>query len=85
MTTIELPCFGIKVIVDDDGGGSINSDLHERNEDIGTVAGIDEGLYNCMIDSIESLILAHAVAGVDISSPAYIDGIETAVEACANQ
>jgi hypothetical protein len=37
-----------------------------------------------MIDAIESLILAHACAGIDIESPAYIEGIETAVEACSN-
>ncbi len=35
-------------------------------------------------DPILSLVLAHAVAGVDISSPAYLEGIETAVEAIYN-
>ena len=37
-----------------------------------------------MIDAIESLILAHARAGIDIASPPYVEGIETAVNACAN-
>jgi hypothetical protein len=32
------------------------------------------------INAIESLILAHACAGVEINSPAYIEGIETAIE-----
>lgn len=36
------------------------------------------------LDALESLILAHAVAGIDINSPAYKEGIETAVEAVLN-
>jgi hypothetical protein len=31
----------------------------------------------------ESIVLGHAVAGVDVSCPAYLQGIETAVEAAA--
>ena len=37
------------------------------------------------IDAIESLILAHAVAGIDITTPAYIEGIETAIDAIINK
>ena len=33
---------------------------------------------------IESLLLAHASAGVDISNPKYLQGLETAIEAIAN-
>jgi hypothetical protein len=40
--------------------------------------------YNAAVDGLESLILAHACAGVDVESPAYVEGIETAVEAIAN-
>jgi hypothetical protein len=36
------------------------------------------------IDAVESLILSHACAGVDVESPAYIEGIETALDAIAN-
>jgi hypothetical protein len=36
------------------------------------------------MDALESIIMAHACAGIDIESPAYIEGIETAVEGCAN-
>jgi hypothetical protein len=36
------------------------------------------------VDGIFSMILAHAIAGVDIESPAYLEGIETAVEAVGN-
>lgn len=34
--------------------------------------------------ALESLLLAHACAGVDIESPAYLEGLETALEAIAN-
>ena len=71
--TIELGCFGIICTVNSTGGGSIVSNLHE-----------DDNLYNAAIDGIESMILAHACAGVDISTPAYMEGIETAVEAVSN-
>jgi hypothetical protein len=36
------------------------------------------------IDAIESLILAHACAGIDVESPAYIEGINTTLEAISN-
>jgi hypothetical protein len=40
--------------------------------------------YAAAIDGIESLILAHAVNGIDITCPAYAQGIQTAVEAATN-
>lgn len=33
------------------------------------------------LDAIESLVLAHAVAGVDVTTPAYQEGLETALDA----
>lgn len=36
------------------------------------------------IDVIESIVLAHAIAGIDIETPAYIEGIETALDALEN-
>ena len=39
---------------------------------------------NAAIDAILSLILAHACAGIDIESPAYLKGIETAFDAISN-
>lgn len=35
--------------------------------------------HNASIDAILNLILSHAVAGVDIETPAYLEGIETAL------
>ena len=81
---IQLPCYGITLTlarengVEEPGSGSIVSDLREPE----TAANRQ---YNAAIDGLESLILAHACAGVDVESPAYVEGIETAVDAIANR
>jgi hypothetical protein len=94
---IRLPCFGIVVTLDYVAGtgfgdlrlpgGTITSDLEEscgcsdapHPDDPCAVCA-----YNSAMDGIEALILAHACAGIDIETPAYIQGIETAVQACAD-
>ena len=80
-------------------GGSITSDLHEEeperkdahsdeelnklwNEFNDEMRKID--LYNNAMNGIESMILGHACAGIDITTPAYKEGIESAVQGCAN-
>jgi len=40
--------------------------------------------YNSAMDGIESIILSHAIAGIDITTPEYKEGIETAVQGCAS-
>lgn len=47
-------------------------------------AALDDS-FNNMMDALESILLAHACAGIDIISPAYLEGLETAINACANQ
>lgn len=80
--TVHLPCFGITLRLwplDDPGeprSGTITSDLRQ-----GSSAGMT---FAATIDGLEALILAHACAGVDVASPAYVEGIETAVEAISN-
>lgn len=80
--TIKTDCFGIVVTLDGNGAGTIKSDLHESSDNPDTKA--DAFLYDAAVDGIEAMILAHAVAGIDITTPAYLAGIETAVEACGN-
>jgi hypothetical protein len=81
---IRLPCFGIEIRLvrqdspENSGEGTIASDLRDTGD------AIEVRQYNAAIDALESLILAHACAGVDVESPAYIEGIETAVEAIGN-
>ena len=83
-TEILLPCFGMTISLSgkpaagESGSGKITSDLKQ-----GTTA--EDVEYVAAIDALESLVLAHACAGIDVAAPAYIEGIETAVEAVANQ
>jgi hypothetical protein len=37
------------------------------------------------VDALTSLILAHACAGVDVESPAYVKGVNVALDAIRNQ
>ena len=39
---------------------------------------------NTALDALESLILAHACEGIDVASEAYQNGVQTALDACAN-
>lgn len=78
MRVIKLPCYNIIVNIDGNSG-VIFSLLHESE----VIDGKGDK-YEAAIDALESLILAHAVAGINIKSPAYIEGIETAVDAIAN-
>ena len=81
---INLPCFGIEIILGKKDkarpgaylGGEIASNLNNGN---------DDPELKVAMDAVESLILAHAVAGVDVQSPAFVEGIETAVETCLNK
>jgi hypothetical protein len=47
----------------------------------------DEGRaqFNAAIDGIESMILALAVAGVDVETPAVVEAIESAIDAIGNK
>ena len=81
---IHLPCFGITIRLyrgdsqKELDRGTITSDLKQPARDA------DDTRFNAVVDGLESLILAHACAGVDVESAAYIEGIETAVEAIGN-
>jgi hypothetical protein len=82
---IRLPCFGIGIHLNRDDRpaapttGTITSDLHIPGR------GTAVRAFNAAVDGVESLILAHACAGVDVEAAAYIEGIETAVIAISNQ
>ena len=41
-------------------------------------------LYETALDALESLILAHATEGIDVTSEAYQNGILTALDAIGN-
>ena len=78
--TIRLSCYGIQIDLTDRDGGSIRSDLKRAPGDECAA----DAEFNAAIDAIESIVLAHAIAGIDVTDPAYTEGIDAAAEACAN-
>lgn len=58
--------------------GTIRSSFLEDSDNL------DPELKN-MLDAIESLVLAHACAGIDVQSIPYLQGLETSVEAIFNR
>lgn len=72
---IQLPVHGICVTVYLDGSGTISSEL-------GT--GSDQS-DKAIVDTIESLVLALACAGVDIASPEFVAGLSSGIESVSNK
>lgn len=66
---LELGACGDDGATDYYSSGTIESDLKTGEEP-----------YDSQIDALETLILSHAIAGVDIESDEYIMGISTTLE-----
>lgn len=85
----ELHCCGITVRLNEDGmGGNVTSTLHEQpNPEVegGSEADTNYDRYEAAVDALESVVLAHACAGIDIQAPAYVEGVETAIAAIARE
>ncbi len=79
MEQVKLPVFGIVIFWDgkDRSGCTITSSMKEDETIINST-------YNLGVDCIESLVLAHFSAGIDVSEPAYLEGIESAYQALGN-
>lgn len=58
------------------GGRVIGSTIREPGE---------SAVLAAALDAVEQLVLAHAVAGVDVESPAYMEGVETVQDSISNQ
>lgn len=89
---VELPCYGIVVELGPEdperpgayqGGRLVSGFVHEK-ADPGDPED-DSAEFNAAMDAIVLAILAHACAGIDVNAPAYVEGIETAIEAWANK
>lgn len=72
---VRLPCYDITLYTQC-GVSRITSDLHRDD---------DEEEHTARLDGLESLILAHFSACIDVLSDEYVEGIETAVEAIFNR
>jgi hypothetical protein len=80
MKSFSLP-HGIEVHVKntlDGPSGTIVSNLKVLEMDEEDVA------FNYAVDAIESLILAHACAGIAVGSKEYCDGVQIALDAISN-
>ena len=73
----------ISLQLDGRGGGTSSSTLHitEADQDFGAEYLAS---YNSAMDGLESLVLAHACAGIDVEGHRYVAGIATALEAISN-
>ncbi len=74
MKNINLPCFGITLTIAGNSG-LVSSDLQDDN---------DSEEFQAAMKAVESLILAMAVAGIDVESPAMSEAIEKAVDTISN-
>jgi hypothetical protein len=84
MKTYSIKKYGIVIEVGDNKFGKlIESKLSEELIDDTEDASIQEQ-SKAQADALESLVLAHACSGIDVSSDAYVEGLDTCLEAIAN-
>jgi hypothetical protein len=76
--TIEIEEFQIVVKINN-GKGTITSNMKQKEKEIQNM-----NMYNDTTEIIESIILAHAMNGIDITTEAYRKGIRKAYETCAH-
>ena len=80
LNTITTQCFGITITFDPNNreSAAITSDMSDDKLS-------SEHPFNVSVDAIESLILAQFAAGIDIETPAFLEGVEVAYTAIANR
>lgn len=74
--------YSVEIKLDPHGGGTIKTNL--KDEEAANDGDDDAIEYNRAIDGLESLVLAHACAGVAVTDPKYVEGIAVAVDAIFN-
>lgn len=84
MSIIHIPELGIELQITE-GNGSIIRGIKEINLAGLSLEEIEESKELCgALDAIESLILAHACAGINVKNPKYIEGVQVTLDAVAN-
>jgi hypothetical protein len=76
---LSLCVFGIEISWNDEerGGATITSNMKDAHS-------LNSDLFNVAVDGIESIILAHFCAGVDVDHSSYIEGIVSSHQAVCN-
>lgn len=79
MKTLNLHCFEICIKYNDcnRAAATIQSNMKETNSEI-------DSNFNSAVEGLESLVLAHFSAGIDVTEAMYLEGIEVAYEAICN-
>ncbi len=67
-----LNCYGLVISFDpaDKTKASIDSDMKDVGQE-------DNAPFNVAVKSIEMMVLAHFITGVDVAHPGYLEGIKT--------
>lgn len=80
MKTLNLGVFGITIEYDETNNdyATITSDLKNGDGSLETLQ------YDAAMDALESMVLAHFCAGVDVTNSKYLEGIEVAFESISN-
>lgn len=79
MNNTILGIYGIEIFSPPDGNGCvITSDMKDLD-------CLENATFNAAVDGLESLILGHFSAGVDVATPEYLDGIKVAYHAIVGQ
>ena len=72
-------CSQADCAVSCDGSQGADENNEETEQDVAARL-----TYNACLDAVEAVVLAHACAGINVSEPAYVTGIKTALEAIDN-
>jgi hypothetical protein len=73
----------ITLQLDGEGGGAVQSTLQITETEADFEAEYRQD-YNPAVNGLESLVLAHACAGIDVQDPRYVAGIGAALDAISN-
>lgn len=73
----------ITLRLDGEGGGAVQSTLQITESDADFEAEYRQD-YNSAVNGLESLVLAHACAGIDVRDARYVAGIGTSLDAISN-
>lgn len=65
-------------------GGSLTHGAVKRSYSVNDQCIKGDRTFESMMDAVESILLAHACAGIDVINPAYLEGLQTAINACTN-